>query len=134
MGRDKSAMATTVSHYAEKSNVAVQDLPTDHRKSSLCNFAIHQEIISRILLGQSLLKNNNIFSNEMLSELQRKNSHVHEIICQIEQDNNASNHFVIRNKVLYKIKNLGGIRIYKLCLPEEITFEILTRLHVNLSA
>merc|ERR1712105_100605 len=128
MGRDKSAMATTVSHYAEKANVAVQDLPTDHRKSALCNFATHQEIISIILLGQSLLKNNNIFSNEMLSELQRKNSHLHEIICQIEQDNSANNHFVIQNKVLYKIKNLEGTRIYKLCLPEDITSEILTRL------
>ena len=124
-------MATTISDYAEKANVAVQDLPTNSRKSALCNFATHQEIISRILLGQSLLKNNNIFNNEMLSELQRENSHLHEIISQIEQDNNANNHFIIRNKVLYKIKNLGGTRIYKLCLPEDITFEILTRLHVN---
>ena len=28
--RDKSAMATTVSHYAERAKVSVQDLPTDH--------------------------------------------------------------------------------------------------------
>ena len=67
----------------------------------------------------------------MLAELQRKNSHLHEIICQIEQDNNASRDFIIRNNVLYKIKLLGGITIHKLCLPEDITFEILTRLHVN---
>ena len=61
--RDKLAMATKVSDYAEKANVAIQDLPTDRRKSALCNYATHQNVISRILLGQSLLKNNNICNN-----------------------------------------------------------------------
>ena len=70
--RDKSAMATTISDYAEKANVAVQDLPTDHRKSALCNFATHQEIISRILLGQSLLKNNDIFNNDVIRASKEK--------------------------------------------------------------
>ena len=52
-----------------------------------------KQIISRILLGQALLKNNNIFSNELLADIQHKDKYLKPIIWDVQKgaSNNCQN-------------------------------------------
>ena len=89
-----------------------------------------RKIISSILLGQTLLRNQNIFSDSLLAELQRKDIVLNKEIekCKLE----ASKDFFLKNDVLYKKCSVGpNIECFKLCLPGLIAKELLWRLHVN---
>ena len=64
-----------------------------------------RKIISSILLGQKLLRNQNIFSDKLLSELQSK-----DILLNKEIDkcnSGASKDFFLKNDVLYKRCSIG---------------------------
>ena len=89
-----------------------------------------RKIISSILLGQTLLRNQNIFSDRLLAELQSKDILLNK---EIEKCNSgASKDFFLKNGVLYKKCSIGpNIESMKLCLPKLIAKELLWRLHVN---
>merc|ERR1712020_464665 len=59
-----------------------------------------REAISSILLGQTLLRNQNIFSDELLSQLQGKDFDLKKEIQKCNSD--SSKDFFLRNNVLYK--------------------------------
>ena len=89
-----------------------------------------RKIISSILLGQTLLRNQNIFSDSLLAELQREDISLNKEIekCKLE----VSKDFFLKNDVLYKKCSVGpNIECFKLCLPGLIAKELLWRLHVN---
>ena len=89
-----------------------------------------RKIISSILLGQTLLRNQNIFSDNLLAELQREDILLNK---EIEKCNlGMSKDFFLKNDVLYKKCSIGpNIECFKLCLPRLIGKELLWRLHVN---
>ena len=89
-----------------------------------------REVISSILLGQTLLKNQNIFSDELLADLQVKDF---ELRKEIQRCNKGtSKDFFLKNDVLYKRACIApNTEVIKLCLPSLIAREILWRLHVN---
>ena len=89
-----------------------------------------REAISSILLGQTLLRNQNVFSDELLSQLQGKDFDLKKEIQKC--NSNSSKDFFLRNNVLYKSTTVApGSVVIKLCLPALIAREMLWRLHTN---
>ena len=78
-----------------------------------------REAISSILLGQTLLRNQNIFSDELLAQLQEKDVDLKKEIQKCNSD--SSKDFFMRNNVLYKRAPVAHDSVViKLCLPAQI--------------
>ena len=89
-----------------------------------------REALSSILLGQTLLRNQNIFSNELLADLQGKDFELRKEIQKCNEG--TSKDFFLNKNVLYKrVCTAPDTEVIKLCLPSLIAREILWRLHVN---
>ena len=87
--------------------------------------------ISKILLGQQLLKNNNLFDNQMLKQLQSDCPILSAVVERLKNDDSKeSKIYCLKNDVLYKKKVvLGNKTHFRLCLPNYICKSILKEHH-----
>ena len=73
-----------ISELYKVSNVEKEYIPENNKGQKVCNFVENQKQISRILLGQQLLKNNGIFSPAVMIKLQAEDMCFLEVIKELE--------------------------------------------------
>ena len=120
-----------ISNFVKIAEIDPKNLPSSPKGEILCHYTSNQKQISRILLGQSLSKNNGIFSNKVLRELQEEDTNLSSIISQLENSPTEQilSKWVLKNKVLFRKSEVYGKIVHKLCLPEHLATEILFRFH-----
>ena len=120
---------------ADRAGIREKLHPSFENGATRQNFATQSSAISKLLLGQELLQNNNLFSNSMLEKCQLDDPKLTEIILDLKSEKPKNNKkFLIKNNVLYKIQVLFGNKIhYKLCLPNYLAEGILNYHHHKLN-
>ena len=95
----------------------------------ICHFTSHKRILNQILLGNQLAKSQGIFSQEMMKAAQLED--FEEIILRLKDSppNTVFDNFVLKSGILYKSKMLLGKPHLRLCLPKNLSREIVFRLH-----
>ena len=92
--------------------------------------------LNGILVGQYLIRSNLQLTNDDLSGIQQGDKHLYAIIDRLQTNNQtkSDSKFILRNNVLFKESIIYDQVIYRLCLPQFLALEVLTKLHFRNSA
>ena len=83
------------------------------------------ENLNSLLLGQFLIKTGLQISNKDLEQIQSSDTKLYSIITQLDQFKD----FEVHKKILYKVSEIYGQKLYRLCLPTYLSRDIVGKLH-----
>ena len=85
--------------------------------------------LNKLLIGQKLFKNQNIFDKETIATLQNDCNFCKEIINKLKEDKNSNSQFQLSGGILYRKSTLFGKNSLNLFIPDHLCIEILKNLH-----
>ena len=129
--QEKQIYITTLIHSA---GVQPGFLPQNVRGKIKFDFAKILGKINTILLSQYLQKSNNCLEKWDIISIQEWDQDLSEIIRKLKNEQKVNNKFVLREGILFKQNLVYKTQVYLLCLPENLSREILFVMHTNNSA
>ena len=104
-------------------------LPRDVKGKIKFDFSQMLNNLNTILLSQYLQRTNNCLETNDIISIQNCDPILSEIVRKLQTTGKVNDKFVIREKVLFKLSLIYGMKVFRLCLPVNLAREVLTVMH-----
>ena len=113
-----------------KAKIDINKLEMNKKGAVKLRFHRMLENLNSLLLGQFLIKTGLQISNKDLEQIQSSDTKLYSIISQLDQFKD----FEVHKKILYKVSEIYGQKLYRLCLPTYLSRDIVGKLHYKAEA
>ena len=113
----------------EKKEIEEKRRALDIKEEIAGSYTTTAQKLNKLLIGQKLFKNQNLFDKETIAALQNDCDFCKGLINKLKEDKNCTKQFQLVGGVLYRTSTIFGKEALNLVIPNHLSREILKNLH-----